>query len=63
MIPGDIDQALAYAEREALTKAPETVALLKILELGNRQIEDGKTTPAAAVIKRLAFRSLPSRPA
>jgi prevent-host-death family protein len=31
----------------------ETMALLKILALGNRQIEDGKVVPAADVIKHL----------
>ena len=31
----------------------ETMALLKILALGNRQIEEGKIVPAADVIKRL----------
>ncbi len=31
----------------------EAMALLKILALGNRQIETGKTQPAAEVIKRL----------
>jgi len=31
----------------------ETLALLKILALGNRQIEAGKTTPAEDVIRRL----------
>ena len=30
-----------------------TMALLKILALGNRQIEAGKVVPAAEVIKRL----------
>ena len=30
-----------------------TMALLKILALGNRQIEEGKVVPAADVIKRL----------
>jgi hypothetical protein len=30
-----------------------TLAILKILELGNRQIEEGKIQPAADVIKRL----------
>jgi prevent-host-death family protein len=31
----------------------ETMALLKILALGNRQIEGGKVVPAGAAIKRL----------
>jgi prevent-host-death family protein len=31
----------------------ETMALLKILALGNRQIEEGKVVPAADVIRRL----------
>ena len=31
----------------------ETMALLKILALGNRQIEEGKTEPAEKVIKHL----------
>jgi prevent-host-death family protein len=31
----------------------ETMALLKILALGNRQIEEGKVAPAADVIRRL----------
>jgi prevent-host-death family protein len=31
----------------------ETMALLKILALGTRQIEEGKVQPAADVIKRL----------
>ena len=34
----------------------ETMALLKILALGTRQIEEGKVQPAADVIKRLRNR-------
>ena len=34
----------------------ETMALLKILALGNRQIEEGKVQPAADVLKRLRAR-------
>ncbi|MCZ6646965.1 MAG: type II toxin-antitoxin system Phd/YefM family antitoxin [SAR324 cluster bacterium] len=34
----------------------ETLALLKILALGNRQIEDGRAEPAAAVVDRLRSR-------
>jgi prevent-host-death family protein len=31
----------------------ETMALLKILALGNRQIEEGRVVPAKVVLKRL----------
>lgn len=31
----------------------ETMALLRILALGNRQVEEGRITPAATAIKRL----------
>jgi prevent-host-death family protein len=31
----------------------QTMALLKILALGNRQIEEGRVLPAADVVKRL----------
>jgi prevent-host-death family protein len=34
----------------------ETMALLKILALGNRQIEEGRVVPAAGVVKRLRER-------
>jgi prevent-host-death family protein len=34
-------------------QAQETMALLKILALGNRQIEAGKVEPAAVVIQHL----------
>lgn len=36
---------------------PETLALLKILELGDRQIEAGQFQPAADVFERLRKRN------
>ena len=38
---------------ESYEQTQETMALLKILALGNRQIEAGKVEPAAVVIQRL----------
>jgi len=38
---------------ESYEQTQETMALLKILALGNRQIEEGKVEPAAEVITRL----------
>jgi prevent-host-death family protein len=38
---------------ESYERTQETMALLKILALGNRQIEEDKIEPAADVIKRL----------
>jgi prevent-host-death family protein len=39
---------------ESYEQTQETLALLKILALGVRQIEDGKVQSAASVIKRLS---------
>lgn len=41
---------------ESYEQTQETMALLKILALGNRQIEEGKVQPAADAIKRLRER-------
>ena len=41
---------------ESYEQTQETMALLKILALGNRQIEAGKVEPAAVVIQRLRER-------
>jgi len=41
---------------ESYEQGQETTALLKVLALGNRQIEEGKVTPAAGVVKRLRDR-------
>ena len=38
---------------ESYKQTQETLALLKILALGNRQIEAGQTTPAETVVQRL----------
>ena len=41
---------------ESYEQTQETLALLKILALGNNQIEAGKVEPAAVVIQRLRER-------
>ena len=41
---------------ESYEQAQETMALLKILALGNREVEEGKVAPAADVVKRLRER-------
>ena len=41
---------------ESYEQTQETMALLKILALGMRQIEDGKVLPAEDVIRRLRER-------
>ncbi len=41
---------------DAYEQMQETVALLKILALGSRQIEEGRVQPAADVIARLRER-------
>lgn len=38
---------------ESYEEAQETMALLKILALGNRQIKEGKVEPALGAIKRM----------
>ena len=42
-----IQDAASYEETQ------ETMALLKILALGNRQVEEGKVVPAAGAIRRV----------
>jgi prevent-host-death family protein len=41
---------------ETFEQTQETMALLKILALGRRQIEEGRAEPAADVIRRLRQR-------
>ncbi|MHB9097562.1 MAG: type II toxin-antitoxin system Phd/YefM family antitoxin [Syntrophales bacterium] len=41
---------------ESYEETQETIALLKILALGSRQIEAGEVEPAAAVVQRLRNR-------
>ena len=38
---------------ESYEQTEETLALLKILALGNRQIEQGKVTPARSALNKL----------
>lgn len=47
---------LVVQDIESYEQTQETMALLKILALGNRQIEEGKVEPASDVIKRLQKR-------
>lgn len=42
---------------ESYEQTQETMALLKILALGTRQVEEGKVQPAADVVHRLRGRS------
>ena len=47
---------LVLQDIERYEQTQETMALLKILALGSRQIEEGKTQPTTAVIKKLRER-------
>ena len=38
---------------ESYERTEETLALLKILALGNRQVEQGKATPARSALKKV----------
>jgi prevent-host-death family protein len=44
---------LVVQDIESFERTEETLALLKILALGSRQIEEGRTRPAKDVINRL----------
>jgi prevent-host-death family protein len=44
---------LVVQDIESFEQTEETLALLKILALGNRQIEQGKTQSASKVVERL----------
>ena len=44
---------------ESYEQIQETMALLKTLALGNRQVEEGKIEPAAKVVSRLRERRNP----
>lgn len=44
---------LVVQDIESYEQTQETLALLKILALGNRQIEEGKVQPASDALKRL----------
>lgn len=49
-----IQDVVSYEETQ------ETLALLKILALGNREIEEGKLKPIAEVVKRLRAKKAPA---
>ena len=49
-----IQDVVSYEETQ------ETLALLKILALGNREIEEGKVKPLAEVVNRLRARNTPA---
>jgi prevent-host-death family protein len=40
----------------------ETLALLKILSLGNRQVEEGKVSPVTETVRRVRKRASSGRP-
>lgn len=44
---------LVVQDIESFEQTQETMALLKILALGSRQIEEGRTQPASEVVSRL----------
>ena len=44
---------------ESCERAEETPALLKILALGNRQVEQGKITPARSALNKVNERRKP----
>ena len=46
---------------ESYEQTQETMALLKILALGSRQIEEGRVKPASAIVKRLRGRGRQSK--
>ncbi|MBI3523467.1 MAG: type II toxin-antitoxin system Phd/YefM family antitoxin [Betaproteobacteria bacterium] len=48
-----IQDVISYEE------AQETLALLKILALGNREVEAGRVKPIAEVVKRLRAKKTP----
>jgi len=53
IITHDGEAKVIMQDIESYEQTQETMALLKILALGKRQIEEGKVEPAAEVIKRL----------
>lgn len=60
-IKGDELTRIKRMHRTSYEQTQETLALLKILALGNRQIEKGEVEPAAAVVRRLRDRGAEHR--
>lgn len=51
-------KTIRYLKANPLTQ--ETQALLKILELGQQQVESGKVTPFSQVVERLKNKGKPT---
>jgi hypothetical protein len=47
-------------EVESIEETREALALLKILAISNREIEEGKVAPVAEVVERLGARGKPT---
>ena len=56
IITQNVEAKVVIQDIESYEKTQQTIALLKILSLGTRQIEEGKVLPAEDVIKRLRER-------
>ncbi|MCY4368546.1 MAG: type II toxin-antitoxin system Phd/YefM family antitoxin [bacterium] len=61
IISQDGEAKVVVLDIDSYQQMQETLALLKVLALGNREVEAGKVLPAAAVIAELRERPLPDR--
>ena len=56
VITQNVEAKVVIQDIESYEKTQQTMALLKILAIGMRQVEEGKFLPAEKVIKRLRER-------